>query len=298
VRPLMSVAGAAWQVVGFRVIDRVGKGLRTPPRDALIADVTPPALRGRAFGFHRAADHLGAVLGAVAGWALLSAGTSVRGVIGWSIVPGVVAFVLLAALLRRSPPRVEAATPRGDPTGRVFWAPVAALALIALLRVPEALLLLRLQDVGVAVPLIPLVWGGLHVVRSAASIPGGRLADRLGGRWMVAAGGALFAAVVAALAAPLPAAAAIAVFVAFGFVAGLTEPAERTVVARLAPARLGRGFGAYHALTGVAALPAGLGFGLVYQRTGGSAALIASATGILLAVAAWIALTQPVAPRA
>ena len=298
VRPLMSIAGAAWQVIGFRVIDRVGKGLRTPPRDALIADVTPPALRGRAFGFHRAADHLGAVLGAVAGWALLSAGTSVRGVIGWSIVPGVVAFVLLAALLRRSPARLESRTPQqADTTGRVFWGPVAALALIALLRVPEALLLLRLQEIGVAVPLIPLVWGGLHVVRSAASLPGGRLADRIGGRWMVAAGGALFAAVVAALAAPLPVAAAIAVFLAFGFVAGLTEPAERTVVARLAPARLGRGFGAYHALTGVAALPAGLGFGVVYQRMGGSTALAASAIGILLAVAAWIALTHPPTPR-
>src|SRR5918996_2095766 len=78
VRPLIAVAGAAWQVVGFRVIDRVGKGLRTPPRDALIAGITPPALRGRAFGFHRAADHFGAVLGSVAAWYLLSYGIEVR----------------------------------------------------------------------------------------------------------------------------------------------------------------------------------------------------------------------------
>ena len=100
VRPLIAVAGAAWQVVGFRVVDRVGKGLRTPPRDALIAGITPPALRGRAFGFHRAADHFGAVLGSLAAWYLLSRGVEVRRVIEWSVVPGLVAFAVLAVVLR------------------------------------------------------------------------------------------------------------------------------------------------------------------------------------------------------
>src|SRR5215207_7357210 len=100
VRPLIAVAGAAWQVVGFRVVDRVGKGLRTPPRDALIAAIAPPALRGRAFGFHRGADHFGAVLGSLAAWYLLSRGIEVRRVIEWSVVPGLVAFVVLAAVLR------------------------------------------------------------------------------------------------------------------------------------------------------------------------------------------------------
>ena len=298
VRPLISVAGAAWQVVGFRVIDRVGKGLRTPPRDALIADLTTPAARGRAFGFHRAADHFGAVLGAVAGWALLSTGTSVRGVIGWSIVPGLVAFVLLASLLRRVPDRAAVVDPaRAGAQRRVFWGPVGALALIALLRAPEALLLLRLQEVGVAVPMIPLVWGGLHVVRSAASYPGGRLADRIGGRWTVAAGGVLFAGVVGTLGVPISTTLAVAVFLAFGLVAGLIEPAERSVVARLAPAKIGRGFGAYHALTGFAALPAGLGFGVLYERAGSGMALTTSAVGILLAVGAWLMATGGVSSK-
>ena len=100
VRPLISMANSAWQVVGFRVIDRLGKGIRTPPRDALIAEVTPPPLRGRAFGFHRGADHFGAVLGSLAAWVLLSRGADVRSVIGWSALPGVVAFVVLAVVLR------------------------------------------------------------------------------------------------------------------------------------------------------------------------------------------------------
>ena len=130
---------------------------------------------------------------------------------------------------------------------------------------PEALLLLRLQDAGVAVAVVPLVWAGLHVVRSASSYPGGWLSDHLGPRATVAAGGLVFAAVVATLGATLRPSAAVVTFLALGLVAGLTESAERALVARLAPVRTGRGFGLYHALTGAAALPAGLLFGTIYQ---------------------------------
>ena len=161
-----------------------------------------------------------------------------------------------------------------DPGGRVFWAPVMALTALTFFRVPEALLLLRLQDAGVVVAMVPLVWAGLHVVRSASSYPGGWLSDRLGPRATVAAGGLVFAAVVT--------------FLALGLVAGLTESAERALVARLAPVRTGRGFGLYHALTGAAALPAGLLFGAIYQMASGPAALLASALGMTLAVAAWL----------
>jgi nitrate/nitrite transporter NarK len=142
--------------------------------------------------------------------------------------------------------------------------------------------------VGVAVALVPLVWAGLHVVRSASSYPGGWLSDRLGPRATVAAGGLVFGAVVAALGAALPPAGAVATFLALGLVAGLTESAERALVARLAPVRTGRGFGLYHALTGAAALPAALLFGWIYQTVGGPAALRASAAGVAAAVGAWL----------
>ncbi|HSB55848.1 MAG TPA: MFS transporter, partial [Gemmatimonadales bacterium] len=89
IRPFMAAASAAWQVVSFRVIDRVGKGLRTPARDAYIADATDPALQGRAFGFHRAADHFGSIPGALLAWWLLRHSVDVRQVLTWSIVPGV-----------------------------------------------------------------------------------------------------------------------------------------------------------------------------------------------------------------
>jgi MFS family permease len=297
VRPLIAVAGAAWQVVGFRVIDRIGKGLRTPARDAWIAGVTPPVVRGRAFGFHRGADHFGAVVGSLAAWLLLEQGLAVRDVIGWSVAPGVLAFLILGLLLRRDGPGGVPVAKTGpdapsDARGRVFWAPMLLLAALTFLRVPEALLLLRLQDLGVAVAAVPLVWAALHVVRSASSYPGGWLADRLGPRAAVSSGGLLFALVVAALAFRLSPAGAVAAFLLLGTVAGLTESAERTLVAWLAPVRTGRGFGNYHALVGGAALPAGLAFGAFYQRLGGPAALGVSAVGMLLAVGVWIGVTS------
>src|SRR5206468_11677166 len=101
VRPVIAVTGAAWQVIGLRVVDRLGKGLRTPPRDALIADVTPEELRGRAFGLQRGMDHAGAVLGPILAWWLLASGSAnVRMVIGASIVPGVLVLVLATWAVR------------------------------------------------------------------------------------------------------------------------------------------------------------------------------------------------------
>ena len=294
VRPLISVASAAWQVVGFRVVDRVGKGIRTPPRDAFIADVTDPEVRGRAFGFHRGADHFGAVLGSLAAWYLLTRGAEVRSVIAWSVAPGLAAFLILAVVLRGSSAAAAPPAPEHrDAVGRVFWTPVMVLSALAFFRLPETLLILRLQERGVPVATVPLVWAGLHVVRSGSSYPGGWLSDRLGPRNAIAAGGALFAMVAAALALDLSPVAAVGTFLALGLVAGLTESAERVVVARLAPRRTGRGFGVYHALTGVMALPAGLLFGALYQGQGGGPALAASAAGMLLASAVWLA----VAPR-
>lgn len=293
VRPLIAGAGAAWQVVAFRVVDRVGKGIRTPPRDALIAGITPAPQRGRAFGFHRAADHFGAVVGSLAAWYLLTRGAEVRSVIAWSAAPGILAFLVLALVLRGTgalPARPHARAV--DAAGRVFWAPVLALTALTFFRLPETLLLLRLQDQGVAVAAVPLVWAGLHVVRSGSSYPGGWLSDRLGPRGSIAAGGALFAAAVLLLAQRLAPVAAVTVFLALGLVAGLTEGAERALVARLAPVRTGRGFGVYHALTGFAALPAGLAFGAVYQSRGGPGALAASAAGMAAATAAWLVATR------
>jgi MFS family permease len=316
VRPLIAVVGATWQVIGFRVIDRVGKGMRSPARDAVIADLTAPSMRGRAFGFHRAADHLGAVLGSLTAWFLLQRRSSVRSVIGWSAVPGVVAVVILALVLRSvSSSRVTARLPTDDTettrasrrsvksvgegtdtSGSAFWLPVGVLVLLSVSRLPETLLLLRLQDLGVPIVAIPLAWAALHVVRSAGSYPGGWLSDRLGARTALAMGTLLYAGAIAGLSTALGAPGALAVFLGHGLVAGLVEPAERVAVARLAPVRTGRGFGNYQGLAGAAALPAGLAFGWIYTSIGGPAALASSAVMLALLMPAWLVAGRRLAP--
>jgi MFS family permease len=217
----------------------------------------------------------------------------------------VVAFVVLAVVLRRVRSQesgVRNGEPRGPdlqiadsrlPTPDSFWPPILALIALTFFRLPETLLILRLQDRGVAVAAVPLVWAGLHVVRSASSYPGGWLSDLLGPRRVVAAGGLLFAAVAFALGLALGPVPAIALFLLLGLVAGLTESGERALVARLAPVRTGRGFGIYHALTGAAALPAGVIFGALYQAASGRTALWASAAGMVAAVLGWMMVSPP-----
>jgi nitrate/nitrite transporter NarK len=161
--------------------------------------------------------------------------------------------------------------------------PVLLLVLLTVGRLPEMLLLLRLQDLGVAIAAVPLVWAALHVVRSVASYPGGWLSDHLGPRATLALGGMVFAVVSLWLAQALSPGGAAAVFLLLGLVTGLTEAAERALIAVLAPIRTGRGFGSAQALAGFAALPAGLGFGLLYQQAGGPVALVASGAVVALA---------------
>ena len=299
IRPLMAVTSAAWQVVGFRVLDRIGKGARTPARDALIAHLSPPEVRGRAFGFHRGADHFGAVLGSIAAWWLLRQQVDVRDVLAWSIVPGVVAFLVLLFVLRAPGAAMREASVGRQETGAeattrsVFWPPVLTLAALTFFRLPEMLLILRLQDLGVSIVLIPLVWAGLHVVRTTASYPGGWMTDRMGPRYTVFAGGALAAVVAVLLGLDLSSTAAIATFLGFGLVAGLMESSERVLVARLAPVRTGRGFGTYHAVVGLAALPAGILFGWIYQHLGGSTALWISAGAMGVTLVVWFGVRLP-----
>jgi MFS family permease len=286
-RPVMALAQAAWQVIGLRATDRLGKGLRNPPRDAVIADATPVAMRGRAFGFHRAMDHAGAVVGPLVATALLSiAGLSVPDVFVWSVVPGVIAVAVVSWALRGeagSGTAREAGSGkrevRMEPSEPARRAPLLLLIVgFAFARLPETLLVLRLQDLAVPVAVIPLLWAALHVVRTVASYPGGWLTDRLGpGRAMVS-GWFIYAIVITGLGIAGSAGGAIGWFLAFGLVAAATESAERAFVARVGGlARRGRAFGVYHASVGLAALPGGILFGELYQRASARTACVVSA---------------------
>src|SRR6266566_4417224 len=171
----IAVTGAAWQVIGLRVVDRLGKGLRTPPRDALIADVTPAEMRGRAFGLQRGMDHAGAVLGPILAWWLLASGrANVRAVIGWSIVPGVVVLVLAAWAVSGGNGRYRAVAvsepvPTNTDDSRPLPPPLLGISAFYLLRMPDTLIILRSQELGVPVSVVPLLWAAVHVVRSSSS---------------------------------------------------------------------------------------------------------------------------------
>ena len=305
VRPVIAVTGAAWQVIGLRVVDRLGKGLRTPPRDALIADVTPVDLRGRAFGLQRGMDHAGAVLGPILAWWLLTSGSAnVRAVIAASIVPGILVLVLATWAVkdggggwrlvedgggeqrRPQPPPTSTDLHRPPPTSR--GAPLVAISLFYLLRMPDTLIILRSQELGVPVAVVPLLWAAVHVVRSSSSFLGGVASDRLGPARTMWAGWLVYAGLAWGMSRAGTAAAAWGLFLALGLVAGLTESPERALVARLAGGgHQGSGFGVYHGVTGFAALVGGIALGAVFQRYGAGPAFLASAAAGLGLVLVW-----------
>lgn len=297
IRPVIAFAGAAWQVIGLRVVDRIGKGLRTPPRDALIADVTPPALHGRAFGLQRGLDHAGAVVGPLVAWYLLTFHASgIRTVIEASIVPGVAVLVLAWWAVRDGDRRNAGMRERENTANAGAPAPsivptfrlppsLTPIVLFSLLRMPETLVILRSQQLGVSVASVLLLWAALHVVRSSSSFLGGALNDRAGAERTMWLGWVAYALVTAGFAMADGPVAAWALFLALGVVAGLTESPERALVSRARAEVRGRGFGAYHALTGVAALVGAVALGAAYQRWGAAAAFGASAgAGIVLAI--------------
>ncbi|HXV87030.1 MAG TPA: MFS transporter, partial [Gemmatimonadales bacterium] len=233
-------------------------------------------------------DHAGATLGPLLAAALVTvAGFSPGRVIAWSVLPGVLAAGLAWVALRGMASSRVQDPPGGAPVPRAAAAPpaagtsppvVALVVLFALVRMPETLFLLRLQDLGLAIGVVPLLWASLHVVRTAASYPGGWVTDRSGPLRTMLAGWLLYAVVCAGLAQAGTPGQGIAWFLALGLVAGATESSERTFIAQLGgPARRGRAFGAYHATVGLAALPGGILLGLVYARWAGPAALRVSA---------------------
>lgn len=294
-RPLIAAAAAPWHVLAVRAADRVGKGVRTAPRDALLAESVPAERRGAAFGLHRAADHAGAVVGPLlaAGLLLLFPGR-LRLVFALAVVPGLLAVAVLMLRVREiAPPAAPSVAPDVGfrDLGAGFGRYLAVLALFTLGNASDAFLLLRAGELGVATALIPVLWAAFHVSKSLWSVPGGVLADRWNPRWTILAGWSVYAAVYAGFALAGAAWQAWALFAVYGLFFGLTEGPEKALVAGLAPASLrGRAFGAYHFAIGVAALPASVLFGIVWQSWGSRAAF-----GMGAGIAAVAALLLPLA---
>jgi MFS family permease len=290
-RPLVAVAMAPWHVLAIRTADRLGKGVRGAPRDALLAEVTAPEDYGRAYGFHRGMDHLGAVAGPLIASGLLLWRNDLRLVFALAAVPALASLVVLV-LGVREPPRVVAPRAAAD-AGKAPLPPrlrryLFVVAVFTLGNSSDAFLLLRAQQAGVALALIPLLWAALHVVKSSLSTSGGSASDRFGRRPVIIAGFLLYALVYAGLALASRAWHVWALFAVYGIFTALTEGPERALVADLAPAESrGAAFGAFYAVTGVMLLPASLLTGMLWQTAGPAAAL---GTGAALALAAAVLL--------
>ena len=288
-RPLIGFALGWGCVLVLRFLDRVGKGLRTAPRDALIASVTDEHMRGRAFGFQRTLDHGGAMAGPLLAFGLLQWGMTMEHVFMAAIIPGA-ALIFLLVLGLKTPTRVKPEYP----PARLHWqgldARVKGLILasggLALATTPEAFLVLWANRGDITVSWMPLLWAAASGVKALVSGPAGALSDRFGRLRIVSIGWIARILLLIAFAL-LPDGGMIiwALFLGYAAALAFTEGAERALLGDFAPAeQKGTVFGFYHLLSGIMTLPGAVLFGAVWQWLGMSSAFAMAA--ILTTIAA------------
>jgi MFS family permease len=293
-RPLIAFA-AGWPfVLVMRFLDRMGKGIRTSPRDALVADITQRGQRGQrgvAFGLHRAMDHAGAVAGPLVAAALLGfAALSLRHVFFLAAIPSVLVMAIILFFVKEPAPKaIKIDRPlniysQWKHLGRSFKYFLAAMLLFTLGNSTDAFMILRLSNAGISASHIAMLWSAHNVIRMISTYTGGRLADGFGSRKLIISGWIFYALIYAAFAFIRTPNALVAIFLLYGVYVGLSEPAEKSLVADMvAPNLRGTAFGCYHFIVGIGALPASIVFGFLWQTLSAEAAFL---TGAALAVAA------------
>jgi MFS family permease len=305
VRPFMSIATSWGHVFAIRVIDRVGKGVRGAPRDAMLAALAPPGQRGRVFGYHWAMDHAGAAIGPLFATVFLwFAPDQYRLLFALTIVPGALAVLTLLKVPETAPaaaPDAETGSTAGHGQGGAFGFTMlppplkrylAILSLFTLGNSSDAFLLLQLSQAGVPLVGLTALWSAQHAVKAMLSMKGGALSDRLGRRQLIAAGWVMHAVVYAGFALAGSAPALIGWFLIYGVYAAAVEGSEKALIADLAPeAMRASAFGWHAAVQGFGALAAGLFFGLLWQAFGASTAFMTDAV-----LAALAALTLALSP--
>lgn len=301
-RPLMALAGAPWQIVALRAIDRTGKGIRSAPRDALVAGAVPAERRGAAFGYHRAMDNAGATVGPIVAFVLMRAlDVGVRTVFALSLLPALVSVAIVATIRegrdgREGRDEEPAATSTAKAPPEVARAPLppearrflVCVTVFTLGASADSFLLLRLRDLGLAEAWLPVAWLSLNAIKSLTNVPGGRLSDRIGRKKTILAAWALYVVAYAAFPLATSPVVAWAIMLVYGAYYGLSEGGEKALLSTLVPReQQGRAFGTLHAATALAVLPANALFGVLYARSAplafGASAALASVGVVLLA---------------
>jgi MFS family permease len=301
VKPLFPLASSALEVFVARFADRIGKGIRGAPRDALIADIAPADLRGAAFGLRQALDTVGAVIGPLAAIVLMIVLVdNVRGVLWIAVVPAALAVALLAIGVHE--PETTAQPARRPEfnldtirrLGRSFWIVTAIGGVMMLARFSEAFLILRAADAGLALRYVPAVLAVMNVVYALSSYPAGALSDRYGRSGLLSAGLIVLAAADLLLATAPSIVWVMAGVALWGLHMGLTQGILATLVADTATEDLrGTGFGAFNLVSGVALLAASVLAGFLWDFAGASATFFAGALFAALALAGFAILARP-----
>jgi MFS family permease len=300
-KPLLAVA-SSWPIALVIIfVDRVGKGVRGSPRDAMMADSTPREYMGKAFGFHRSMDTLGAAVGPLLAYIILLLTTNdIRAVFGWTAVPGVLAVIALLVFLREpkgraavaeevQTPKVETVRPRiaASALGTRFWMFTAVSAVFALGNSSDAFIFLRTAGLESSVAVVPLLYFGYNLVYAVLATPLGVLSDRWGRLPVLMMGYAAFALVYTGWAVATQAWNAWALFLVYGVYAAATEGVAKAFVTDIVPrAARGSALGWFNGVTGFAALPANVIGGWLWSVAGAPATFTYGAwiSGISLAL--------------
>ncbi|HRK62603.1 MAG TPA: MFS transporter [Candidatus Omnitrophota bacterium] len=299
-KPFIALAQGPWTVLLVRAADRTGKGLRTSPRDALLADSTHPQHHGRAFGFQRSMDNAGAAVGPLFAWLLLTYYTQDLRVIFWiAAIPGILAVLLILFKVReiktsstRMLKKFNWSIPRGK-----LGAYLGILFIFTLSASSDAFLLLYAEECGVPRAHIPLIWMVLHIIKTLTIMPFGILSDRIGRGRIILYGWFIYALVFVLFGFSSTPLHIWILFMVFGLFSGCTEGTERAFLVDIAPAgERGQAFGWFNFVIGLAALPASLLFGIIWKLSSAqtaffTAASIAFAAAILFS--AFLFLTRP-----
>jgi MFS family permease len=306
-RPLLAFAHSWTQVLAIRITDRVGKGIRTAPRDAMIADTVRTEQRGIAFGFHRAMDHGGAVIGPLVGYLLVvlfvansrsPTTQEFSKIFLVASVPALMAVLVAVFFMRESPVRTDQNAQMAKLSLRGFDSNfkrfLLILALFTLSNSSDSFLILRAIDSGVSIAMVPLLWAAHHGTKVLSSLLGGDLSDRLGRKRLIVSGWVLYAAVYAGFAFVSNIASLWILFLIYGIYFGLAEGAEKALVADLVrPEQRGTAYGLYNLAFGVTVFPASFLMGMIWDWKGPKVAFLISAVMGATAAAMLLLFVRP-----